>query len=58
MPYRNNADTGRTARRTMVFLLRLPVDEAKQVEAVTLPRVGPTAVRGTPALHVFALGIG
>jgi hexosaminidase len=58
MPYRNNVDTGRTARRTMVFLLRLPVDATKQVEAVTLPVVSSDAVRGAPALHVFALGIG
>jgi hexosaminidase len=58
MPYRNNVETGRTARRTMVFFLRLPVDPAKQVEAVTLPAVSEASVRGVPALHVFALGIG
>jgi hypothetical protein len=58
MDYRNNAGTGRTARRTQVFYQALPIDPAKTVTAVTLPVVSPTAVRGQPALHVFDLAIG
>jgi hypothetical protein len=55
--YRNNTETGRTARRSQVFLQRIPVDPGKQLAALTLPVVSPTAVRGAPALHVFAVGV-
>lgn len=58
MTYRNNTATGRTARRSQVFFQRIPVDPARDVVAVTLPTVGPEAVRGAPALHVFAVGLG
>jgi hexosaminidase len=58
MTYRNNTETGRTARRSQVFLQRIPVDPSKEVTALTLPAVSATAVRGSAALHVFAVGLG
>ena len=58
MTYRNNTETGRTARRSQVFFQGIPVDPTKEVAALTLPAVSPTAVRGSAALHVFAVGVG
>ncbi len=55
--YRNNTETGRTARRSQLFLQRIPVDPGKELAALTLPVVSPTAVRGAPALHVFAVAV-
>jgi hexosaminidase len=57
MSYRNNADTGRTARRTQVFFQRIALDPAKTVAALTLPAVSDSAVRGKPALHVFDVAV-
>ncbi len=58
MAYRNSSSTGHTERRTQLFFQRIPVDPAKTVQALTLPVVSATAVRGQPALHVFDVAIG
>ncbi|WP_147919200.1 family 20 glycosylhydrolase [Ruania zhangjianzhongii] len=57
MPYRNTP-TGPTDRATQVHFQSIPIDPERTVAALTLPTVSATAVRGTPALHVFAIGIG
>jgi len=57
MPYRNTP-SGPTERNTQVHFQSIPVDADRTVQAITLPTVSATAVRGSPALHVFAIGIG
>lgn len=57
MSYRNTP-TGATDRSTHVYLQTLPIDPDRTVQALTLPTVSETAVRGAPALHVFGVAIG
>lgn len=57
MSYRNSP-TGPVDRNTQVHIQYIPLDPARTVQAVTLPNVSATVVRGTPALHVFGIAIG
>lgn len=57
MAYRNTP-TGPTDRATQVHFQSIPIDPERTVAALTLPTVSATAVRGAPALHVFAIGVG
>jgi hypothetical protein len=58
MPYHNLSGVGRMTRPTFVYFHAVPIDPAKTVAAITLPRVGSTAAGGHSALHVWSVGIG
>jgi hypothetical protein len=57
LPYLNTAD-GKQDQADSIYYVGVPLAPGKAVRSVTLPKVSRRAVRGSPAMHIFALSIG
>jgi hypothetical protein len=57
MPYRNSTGGSSQQLTVSVFATQVPVNTAKQVVSVTLPKVGADGVPSGTAMHVFALAL-
>jgi hypothetical protein len=57
LPYLNTAD-GKQDQADSIYYVGVRLDPGKAVRSVILPKVSRRAVRGSPAMHIFALGIG
>ncbi|HEX8007538.1 MAG TPA: glycoside hydrolase family 3 C-terminal domain-containing protein [Trebonia sp.] len=53
-----NTSTGPGTQPVGVYSATVPLEAGKTVSSVTLPAVSGSVVRGTTAMHVFAIGIG
>jgi hypothetical protein len=56
-PYRNRPNNTQDHTPVNVYYRDVAIDSAKTVATVVLPNVSSGANAGTPALHVFAVGI-
>ena len=57
-PYRNRPGNTQDHTVVNVYEQSIPLQAGKTVEAVTLPDVSSSAVKGSASLHVFAIAIG
>ena len=57
LPYVNTPD-GKLAQAGSVYYVGVPLAAGEAIRSVTLPAVSRSAVQGSPAMHIFALGIG
>lgn len=53
-----NTSTGPGTHLVGVYSATVPLEAGKTVSSVTLPAVSGSVVRGTTAMHIFAVGIG
>jgi len=49
---------GQRKHDVYIFFTGVPVTAAKEVVAVTLPKVSSTVDGGGPAMHLFAVAVG